>query len=121
MARLSGRTRENFGGGCTARIILVFAGFALNGCGQVQKDLGVAGQNPGMMVCGGGGSISITGQAMAYGGTGSVMWSCGTGSYFGQGYPAQNLPLVPDMASMSHLPSMPPLGPGPPPRATPTP
>lgn len=94
--------------------LLVISVLSLVGCHQTTQDLGFAGKNPGMLVCGGAGSISINGQAMVYAGSGMVTFSCGQGAYFGQGFPAANLPLVPSLEPTPKIPSMPPLGPMPP-------
>ena len=84
----------------------------LAGCQGIQQDVSAVGKSPGMWVCAGKASVSASGQALVYGVNGNIMFDCGSGAYFGGGFPAANLPTVPSIGN-PNIPSMPPLGPMP--------
>lgn len=90
----------------------------LAGCSSIQQDVSAIGKAPGIWVCAGKASVAASGQALVYGVNGNIMFDCGSGAYFGGGFPAANLPVVPNAANPV-VTSMPPLGPLPPTGATP--
>lgn len=65
---------------------------ALAGCASAAKDLGTAGAHPGIIVCAGKFSLSAVGEVQMIGANASITGDCGAGAYFGQGYPAAQLP-----------------------------
>ena len=97
-------------GAFVAICVALGAVVALGGCSGVSKDLGAAGKAPGIYVCAGQGAISASGQvAVMPGISGSIMFNCGQGAYFGQGYPSATLPVIPSGGS-PNIGSFPPLG-----------
>lgn len=96
------------------RLTVLTALIALSGCGAVTKDLSAAGKGPGIWVCAGKGTLSVVGQLGMFGsGSGAITYDCGAGAYFGQGYPASNLPTMP-AATTPVIKEFPPLGAPPP-------
>ena len=88
---------------------LAVAALSLSACTAVTQDLGKGGASPGIYVCGGRATISAVGAAVIYSANGALTFDCGSGAFFGQGYPASNLPTMPNTAS-PQISGFPPLG-----------
>ena len=87
----------------------LLAALSLSACNAVTKDLGTVGSAPGIYVCAGKATVATSGQALIYGVNGMISFDCGSGAYFGGGYPASNLPIVPSAAS-PQISGFPPIG-----------
>ena len=99
-------------------LLALFMITLVSGCSGVSKDLGAAGKAPGLYYCAGKFTMTSVGQiSMGLGANGSISGDCGSGAFFGQGYPATTLPLLPS-ANSPQIKEFPPLGAPPTPTTT---